>query len=157
MNDLLVCNAIQHADIFVVSSLGACLVACFNCLDDLLDCCAQCGTQTCVVSALIHGLASTFSRLCGIGHMLYPEVCICLVKNNPVQNMPGQVCFNPVFKAFCSQSIKGLDIESAVNTLCQKYEVVHYRRFFENDQLSRAWRNQGSANARMRRSAFYVS
>src|ERR1051325_3819899 len=68
VNDVLVRDTVDHADVFAVGGLSSGLVASFNCLDDLLDRGAQTRAQARVMTALLNCLTSTFSCLCAICH-----------------------------------------------------------------------------------------
>lgn len=68
VDNLLVCNAIDHAHVFVEHDLCCSFVAGFNRFDDLLDRGTQSRAQTCIVGALLDCLTCTLSRLCAISH-----------------------------------------------------------------------------------------
>ena len=68
MNDLLVGNAVNDANVLIEGALCSSLVATVHGLENLLDRSTQRGTQARIMSALLDCLASAFSSLCSICH-----------------------------------------------------------------------------------------
>ena len=68
VNNILVGNTVDDADVFVKDALSSSLVTAFHGLDDLLDRGAQSGTQARVMCALLDRLAGAFSSLSSVCH-----------------------------------------------------------------------------------------